>query len=141
MDPKNVVAIIMRGTTIFLSHPERQTPIKHIAGIIEAALNLKIKYVIGLCFCYSFVVFKLLKGLNIFINSINYLSIVIVFFHLSLISHASQFLYPNLSYIKLKTTNCIEREVQKERHSENLKRHTIFLVLNVEMSNIDVRTY
>ena len=48
MDPKNVVAIIMSGTTIFLSHPERQTPIKHIAGIIDAILNLKMKYVISL---------------------------------------------------------------------------------------------
>ena len=39
IEPKNVVAMIMSGTTSFLSQPERQTPIKQIAGIIEARIN------------------------------------------------------------------------------------------------------
>ena len=34
--PKKVVAVIMSGTTNLLSHPDRQTPIKHAAGITEA---------------------------------------------------------------------------------------------------------
>ena len=36
MDPKNVVATIINGTTSFPSHPETHTPIKQIAGTMEA---------------------------------------------------------------------------------------------------------
>ena len=36
MAPKNVMAIIINKTAMFRLHPERQTPIKQRAGIIEA---------------------------------------------------------------------------------------------------------
>ena len=37
MDPKNVVATIINGTTILPLDPEIQTPIKQTAGTMEAS--------------------------------------------------------------------------------------------------------
>ena len=117
MAPKNVVAIIINGTTRFLSHPDKQTPIMQRAGIIEAVKIVVLKLCFGLWYTNNIDV-----NIRILLKILcrPYLSIVTASLRSFWISTFLLYIYPSRNCKTSKRSSCTKMGLPREKHSETL---------------------